>query len=113
QQLPRLPSIPAASRLPAGWSPRVRALILYDRSGKWGWLGGLDATLTANLVGHFGSWRAEPADEYRSGELDHYTATIYLGSVFGERLPSALLSDVLRAQRPVIWVADNIDELER
>ena len=72
----------------------------------------LDATLTANLVGHFGNWVAEPAAAYRSGELDRYTATIYVGSVFGERLPTTLLDDVLRTNRPVIWVADNIDELE-
>ena len=111
-QLPPAPHIPRSATLPASWSPHVRTLVLYDRSGKWGWLGGLDATMTANLVSHFGSWVAEPAAEYRSGELNRYTATIYLGSVFGERLPTTLLDDVLRTNRPVIWVADNIDELE-
>jgi uncharacterized protein YdaL len=98
--------------IPAGWSPHVHTLLLYDRSGTWGWLGELDATMTANLVGHFGSWVAKPAAEYRRGELARYTAAIYLGSVFGERLPTAFLEDVLGARRPVIWVGDNIDELE-
>jgi uncharacterized protein YdaL len=113
QQLPPLPSIPAAARLPADWSPRVHVLVLYDRSGKWGWLGGLDGAMTANLVGHFGNWQAEPVADYRSGQLDRYSAAIYLGSVFGERLPKTFLDDVLRTRRPVIWVADNIEELER
>jgi uncharacterized protein YdaL len=113
EELPAAPRIPFAATVPAEWSPAVRTLILYDHSGKWGWLGGLDATLTANLVGHFGRWDAKPAATYERGELERYTATIYLGSVFGERLPSALLGDVLRTHRPVIWVADNIEQLEK
>jgi uncharacterized protein YdaL len=111
-QLPPRPRISAAATLPAGWSPKVRTLILYDHSGKWGWLGSLDAIFTANLAGHFGSWKAVPAAEYTPGELEHYTATIYLGSLFGQHLPSAFLEDVLRTSRPVIWVAYNITELE-
>src|SRR6266511_301918 len=69
--------------------------------------------MTANLVGHFGSWQSEPVAEYRSGQVDRYSAVIYLGSVFGERLPTTFLDNVLRTRLPVIWVADNIDELER
>jgi uncharacterized protein YdaL len=113
QQLPAAPRIPFVATVPAEWSRSVRTLILYDNSGKWGWLGGLDATLAANLVGHFGPWHAEPASRYQPGELERYTATIYLGSVFGARLPGALLDDVLRTHRPVIWIADNIDQLEQ
>jgi uncharacterized protein YdaL len=111
-QLPPRPRIPRAATLPAGWSPKARTLILYDRGGKWGWVGNLDATFTANLVGHFGSWKAEPAAAYEPGELERYTATIYLGSLFGQHLPRALLEDVLRTRRPVIWVGYNIGELE-
>jgi uncharacterized protein YdaL len=91
----------------------VETLILYDHSGKWSWLGELDAEMTANLVGHFGSWHAEPVAEYSPGQLDRYTATVYLGSIFGDRLPTSLLEDVLHSVRPVIWVADNIDQLEK
>jgi uncharacterized protein YdaL len=113
QELPRPPRIPFATTVPAEWSRNVRTLILYDDAGKWGWLGSLDATLTANLVGHFGRWDARPAAAYQRGELERYTATIYLGSVFGAPLPNALLDDVLRTRHPVIWVADNIDQLEQ
>jgi uncharacterized protein YdaL len=112
EPLPTRPRIPLAATVPAGWSTRTRTLILYDYSGKWRWLGEMNATMTANLVGHFGPWKAEPVADYTPGELDHYAATIYLGSDFGDRLPPALTDDVLRTRRPVIWVADNISELE-
>jgi len=69
QQLPPLPHISRSATLPAEWSPKVRTLILYDHTSKWGWVGGLDATMTANLVGHFGPWDAKPASEYRHGEV--------------------------------------------
>jgi uncharacterized protein YdaL len=69
--------------------------------------------MIANLVGHFGSWHTEPVRDYRSGQIDRYSAVIYLGSVFGERLPKLFLDDVLRTRRPVLWVADNIGELEQ
>lgn len=111
--LPPRPLMPLAATVPAGWSPKVRTLIVYDHAGKWAWLGELNATLTANLVGHFGPWKAEPVGDYRAGQLDGYTATIYLGSDFGERLPTSFEDDVLRTNRPVIWVADNISELEQ
>lgn len=112
QPLPPRPRIPLAATVPAGWSSKVRTLIVYDHAGKWAWLGELNATLTANLVGHFGPWKAEPVSDYKAGQLDGYTATIYLGSDYGNRLPTAFEDDVLRTSRPVIWVADNISELE-
>jgi uncharacterized protein YdaL len=112
QPLPPRPRIPFAATVPAGWSRKVRTLILYDGSGKWGWLGELNATLTANLVGHFGTWQAQPVADYTPGELERYAATIYLGSDFGGRVPTSFEDDVLRTNRPVIWVADNISQLE-
>jgi uncharacterized protein YdaL len=112
RQLPPRPSIPFAATVPAEWSRQVKTLILYDHAGKWQWVGELDATLIANLVGHFGPWKAKPVSRYRPGQLDRYTATIYVGSTFGERLPAAFLDDVIRTRRPVIWIAYNIGELE-
>lgn len=112
-QLPPRPRIPAADTMPKEASPRVRTLILYDRSGRWGWLGELYATMTANLVSHFGRWDAKRAADYDAGEVERYTALVYLGSTYGERLPNALLDDVVRTQRPVIWVNDNILQLAR
>jgi len=113
QQLPAAPRIPMAATLPAEASPRVRTLILYDRSGQWGWLGELYATMTANLVSHFGRWDAKPAARYAAGDVERYTALVYVGSTYAARLPTALLDDVLRTRRPVIWVNDNVLQLAR
>jgi uncharacterized protein YdaL len=113
EQLPLPRRISLAATMPAEASSDTRALILYDASGQWGWLGGLYATLTANLTGHFGRWTAKPAAEYERGEVERYTALIYIGSTYGERLPIDLLDDVLRTRRPVLWINDNILQLER
>ena len=103
-------TIPTAATWPAESSPSVRTLVLYDTGARWGWLGEVYATQTTNLVSHFGRWEAKPARRYRSGDIDRYSALIYLGSTYDEPLPAALLDDVLRT-RPVIWVNDNILQL--
>jgi uncharacterized protein YdaL len=105
--------ISQADTFPAEASQRVRALILYDVSGRWGALGELYATMTANLVGHFGRWTAKPASEYDRGDVERFTALIYIGSTYEERLPKAFLDDVLRTTRPVLWVGNNVAQLER
>jgi uncharacterized protein YdaL len=107
------PRIPVAMTMPRGASPAVKALILYDRTGHWGWLGEQYATMTANLVGHFGRWTAKPVARYRAGDIDKHTATIYIGSTYNEPLPRAFLDDVLAARRPVLWAGDNIGKLRR
>jgi uncharacterized protein YdaL len=113
EQLPPAPRISVAATTPAEASPSTRALILYDVSGKWGWLGGLYATMAANLASHFGAWTAQPAAKYERGDVERYDALIYIGSTYGEQLPRDLLADVLRTTRPVMWVNDNILELAR
>ncbi len=89
----------------------AHTLILYDTTDAWGYLGELYAIYTANLVSHFGTWTTKPVGMYRAGDVDDYTATIYLGSTYGEPLPPEFLSDVLATQKPVIWVYDNIWQL--
>jgi uncharacterized protein YdaL len=112
-ELRAAPRILPAATLPAEASPDVSALILYDVSGRWGALGELYATLTANLAGHFGRWTAKPAREYESGEVERHTALLYIGSTYDEGLPSALLDDILRTSRPVVWVGTNVARLEQ
>jgi uncharacterized protein YdaL len=111
-QLPPAPRIPLSARVPAGWSAKDRTLVLYDHVGKWRWVGELDGIMTSNLVGHFGPANIKPVSAYRSGDVDRYAATIYVGSTYGVDLPKAFLDDVLHTQRPVIWIANNIGELE-
>jgi uncharacterized protein YdaL len=86
-------------------------LVLYDTTGQYGWLGELYATAVGNLASHFGTWKAEPVSQYTAGQIDRYTATVYVGSTYDEPLSAAFLSDVANATHSVIWVYDNIWEL--
>lgn len=108
---PAAPTSPSARPKPPPTSS-TSTLVLYDTSGTWGWLGGLYAEEAANLVSHFGTWTAQPVASYKAGQLGGYTATIYIGSTYDEPLPAAFLSDVSTATKPVIWLYDNIWQLE-
>lgn len=88
-----------------------KALVLYDTTGPYGWLGELYGIMVANLVSHFGTWTAQPIVSYRSGGINQYTAAIYIGSTYGEPIPPAFLNDVAATTIPVIWVYDNIWQL--
>ncbi len=117
-QLPSTPepppaAIPASATTPQEAVPERRTLVLYDRTAKWGWLGELYATMTGNLVSHFGSWSAQPVARYSRGELARFDAVVYIGSTFNEPLPNAFLDDVLASTRPVLWLNANIWQLER
>jgi uncharacterized protein YdaL len=52
-----------------------------------------------------------PVASYTAGLLNQYTATIYIGSTYGEPLPTAFLDDVFGTTTPVIWVYANIWQL--
>ena len=87
------------------------ALVVYDTTNTWGFLGELYAMAAGNLASHFGQITAEPVADYVSGQVNDYTATIYLGSTYNEPIPAAFLNDVLSTARPVIWAGDNIWQL--
>jgi uncharacterized protein YdaL len=89
----------------------MSALILYDTTGQWGYLGELYGIMAANLVSRFGGWTAKPVAQYTAGQVNQFTATIYIGSTYDEPIPTAFLDDVLTATKPVIWIADNIWQL--
>ena len=72
----------------------MSALILYDTTQQWGWLGELYGIMVGNLVSHFGSWTAMPVLSYTAGGMNNYSAVIYIGSTYGEPLPTAFLDDV-------------------
>ena len=86
-------------------------LVLYDTTNTYGWLGELYAMGAGNLASHFGTVTAEPAVDYVQGQVNDYTATIYLGSTYNEPLPASLLNDVLSTTHPVIWAGDNVWQL--
>lgn len=86
-------------------------LVVYDTTNTWGWLGELYAMAGGNLASHFGSVTAEPVVDYVSGQVNNYTATIYIGSTYNEPIPLTFLNDVLSTTHPVIWAGDNIWQL--
>ncbi|MBV8636533.1 MAG: DUF2334 domain-containing protein [Candidatus Eremiobacteraeota bacterium] len=86
-------------------------LVLFDTAGTWGYLGELYAMAVANLAGHFGTVATEPIGSYTSGQLNQYTATIYVGSTYygsASSIPSAFYSDAFATANPLIWIDDNI-----
>ena len=85
--------------------------MLYDTTNSWGYLGQLYGIAGGNLASHFGKVTAEPVANYVAGQVNNYTATIYIGSTYNEPLPLAFLNDVLSTSHPVIWAADNIWQL--
>lgn len=86
-------------------------LILYDTTGPWGFLGELYAQMTANLVSHFGIWQARPVGTYTAGDMNDFSAVIYIGSTYDEPLPVAFLTDTLAGTTPVLWMYHNIWQL--
>jgi len=105
-----VPALPASAT--TSTSTSTKALVVYDTTGQWGFLGEVYATQVANLAGHFGGYDAVPASHYTSGQVGAHAATIYVGSTYDEPLPSAFLQDVLATTKPVIWVNYNIWKLE-
>jgi uncharacterized protein YdaL len=94
-----------------GASGSASTLVLYDTTNTYGWLGELYAMGAGNLASHFGTVTAEPVVDYVEGQVNDYTATIYLGSTYNEPLPSSFLNDVLLTTHPVIWAGDNVWQL--
>lgn len=92
--------------------PSAQALILYDTSGEWGWVGEIHARMLANLLGHFPvSYKACPIESYKKGAVDRYAATFYIGSTYGNPLPEAFKRDVMNTSQPVCWFKYNIWQL--
>ncbi len=93
-------------------SGAAKTLVLYDTTGPYAWLGEIYGIQAANLASHFGAWTAAPVANYRTGDMAAYTAVIYVGSTYDEPLPVAFLDDVTAGSRPVVWMYDNIWQLQ-
>ncbi len=103
----QLSALTAPSQAKTWGSGSASTLVVYDTTGTWGWLGELYAIAGGNLASHFGQITAEPVVNYMSGQVNKYTATIYIGSTYNEPIPAAFLNDVLSTTHPVIWAGDN------
>lgn len=101
---------PATAKTFGGPGP-ASTLVLYDSTGDYGWLGELYALAGGTLASHFGQVTAEPVTSYVAGQIEGYTATVYLGSTYNEPLPAALVNDVLTTTKPVLWAGFNVWQL--
>jgi len=97
---------PAAAIRP----PPARYLVLFqtEPAGPGTRFYGL---LTANLLGRFGRAELQDLAGYRPGESARYAATFVLPAYGGAPAPPALLADVRRARRPVVWVQHGAAQL--
>lgn len=91
-----------------------KTLIVYDNppGSEFTKLGMSYGIMLKNLMGHFDS-NAEllPVQNYVAGKMQSYDATFYLGSYYGNPLPAAFLSDVLKTQKTVVWFNYNLAQL--
>lgn len=94
-----------------GSAGQATTLVLYDTTGNYAFLGTEYALAAGNLATHFGEVTAEPVADYQPGQVNQYTATIYLGSSYNEPIPDAFITDITTTSRPVIWSNDNIWQL--
>ena len=94
-----------------GSNANQSTLVLYDTTGTWGWLGEAYGVMAGQLASHGSKYTLLPAVNYVAGQLNGYTGLIYVGSTYGEPLPTALLDDVLATTKPVLWMNDNIWQL--
>jgi uncharacterized protein YdaL len=101
----------ASGKAAPGAVGSTKTLVLYDNTGDYAWLGEDYGIATANLFSHFGAWTAHPVDSYAAGEVNNYSAIVYVGSTYDEPLPTAFLDDVLSTTKPVMWMYDNIWQL--
>ncbi|MGE5287461.1 MAG: DUF2334 domain-containing protein [Micromonosporaceae bacterium] len=92
-------------------SPHRRALVLYDNTGRYAAYGAQAGVFAANFVSHFARPVRQPVRTYRPGEMAHYAAVVYVGTDYGEPLPSGFLADVRANVRPVLWLGENAWQL--
>jgi uncharacterized protein YdaL len=48
---------------------------------------------------------------YLAGDMNAYTAVIYVGSTFDQPVPATFMQDLLLGTHPVLWIDDNIWQL--
>lgn len=105
--------ITAAAQTPAPPQPASGTVpIIYDGPDLPMAEGFLGAHYIKNLLGHFGL-RGEliRLEDYRQGQLSHYRAAFYIGSVASTPVPRGFLTDVRSSKQPFCWLGLHINQL--
>ncbi len=95
-----------------------QALVLYDGTGDWAFLGDLHSKMMANLCGRFlptgqttNYTVRKPISQYVAGDVNKYVATFYIGHTYDNPLPQAFKDDVMTTTKPVVWMNFNLWQL--
>lgn len=90
-----------------------RALILYDSPKEQPSLARLQSIYLANLLGRFPvKWDLVPVEHYQPKDVEAYDYVFYQGSVYGN-LPAQLGKDLAGYDGKMVWVGQNLFQLER
>ena len=93
-----------------GYNPT--ALVLYDSKGSFGWIGSMYAYQIGNLLSHFGMVVTRAGVEnYKSGQMATYSCGFYCGTIYGNPLPKAFITDVTTTKIPFCWTGYNLWEI--
>jgi hypothetical protein len=102
----------AAPAQPPAQPDVATVAIIYDGADLPVAHGYLAAHYVKNLLGHF-ALRGEVIRlaDYRPGQLAHYRAAFYVGTVQTTRVPAGLLKDIMSSRQPFCWLGLHIDQL--
>ena len=92
----------------------ARTLVLYDQpaTGAYKKLGLAYAIMLRNLLGHFDTTvDMLPVEQYTAGRMEGYQATFYLGALYDNPVPPALLADAASTQKTLVWFKYNLWQL--
>jgi len=94
--------------------PAKTALILFDESDQWGWIGRLHSIFLANLLGHFHqNYRILAMNQYTEGLISKFDTIFYFGVLYNYPLPEAFIHDVLETKQDVVWFKYNLWQLNK
>lgn len=93
-------------------SPWKQVLILYDAPAGAAAASRLNAWAMYTLLAHFrADAEIRPINAYRSGDVQRYDRTIYLGTIYDHALPSEWLADLAAPHPDVMWCGMNLWQL--
>ena len=73
-----------------------------------------DGRQLINLLGHFSTTSVlKGVTEYKSGELNNYDYTFYIGYTVHNNVPAKFLEDVFKTNKPVIWLSTGMEDFSR
>jgi uncharacterized protein YdaL len=89
----------------------IKTLVLYDApaGNQFTKMGLSYAIMLKNLLGHFDTTvDLVSVDQYKSGNIENYQTTFYLGSYFDNPIPTALFTDISKTSKTIVWFKYNL-----